>query len=1006
MNTNLAYDLFLLMFNLTQLHNKEKIIELFIESMQEIFKPVVFNYSLNTEQSSDNIFEIRTRKFKYGVIVADGPLPTDRDLCILITNSIQMLALTLEHLDYEQTLENERNVYEVNANTSLEELSDEIDRRKETEKELLLKNLVFDESIAAISIADKSGILRQANASFVKTWGYNSKEEVIGRSNVEFVRSETELSEIISSLDETGQWNGEYTALKKDGTTFYANGLATVIRNEHGEIIGYQSSVQDITERKKTEEASRENEERFRHVFEDGQFCMALVDRDFRFLHINEAFCRMIGYSENEMQSFTFKDITHSDHMDQDKENMKKLYAGSLGVYQTEKRYIRKDKSIVWGSVNVSSIRDKLGNFLYFLAMIDDISERKIAEEKLFESEGHFRSLFENMLNGYAYCKMIYEDGKLPDFQYVNVNEAFESLTGLINVEGKRVSEVIPGIQEADPGLFVRYGRVAITGEPEMFEVYVESLKMWFSISVYSPKKEYFVAVFDVITERKKSEEALRESEDKFKYIFDHSVIGKSITLPGGEISVNKAFCDILGYAKDELEKTIWKDVTHPDDIKMSQSMQNAILTGEKESVRFIKRYLHKNGKIVWTDVGTSLRRDAKGNPLYFMTAINDITDLKQAEAELRLHSEIMSHMAEAVYLVRMHDGIIVFANSKFEELFGYEQGEMIGKHVSMVNAPTEKSPEETAKAIMESLAETGNWKGEIKNLKKTGTSFWTYASVTIFDHPQFGKVLISVQRDITDRKIAESQIRQLNEELENRVIQRTEQLLAANRELEAFSYSVSHDLRAPLRAIHSFTSILHEDYGKILDEEGNRICSIIEKSSVHMGQLIDDLLAFSRIGRTGLDHITIDMELLAKSIYSELTTPEEQKRITFTVEKLHAASGDVVMIRQVITNLLSNALKYTSKNEKARIVLGSESKDGEVIYFMKDNGVGFDMQYSNKLFGVFQRLHSAKEFEGNGVGLAIVQRIILRHEGRVWAEGEKGNGATFYFALPMNKIK
>ena len=168
------------------------------------------------------------------------------------------------------------------------------------------------------------------------------------------------------------------------------------------------------------------------------------------------------------------------------------------------------------------------------------------------------------------------------------------------------------------------------------------------------------------------------------------------------------------------------------------------------------------------------------------------------------------------------------------------------------------------------------------------------------------------------------------------------------------------------------------------------------------MGKLIDDLLAFSRVGRTGLEHIKINMGQLARAVYSEMTIPAEQKRITFIVEKLPPASGDTVMMRQVFTNLISNAIKYSSKKENARIVIGSESSDNEVIYYVKDDGVGFDMQYSKKLFGVFQRLHSEKEFDGNGVGLAIVQRIILRHDGRVWAEGEKGMGATFYFALPV----
>jgi PAS domain S-box-containing protein len=948
---------------------------------------------------------------------------------MLIKNSIQILAVTLEHLDYELTLENERNDYETKANKSLEELkktvkdlqdsrtasinliedlSDEVEKRRETEKELLLKNLVFDESIAANSIADKSGILRQANTSFIKTWGYNSKEEVIGRSITEFIRDKNEVKEIFRSLDDTGQWNGEYTALKRDGSTFYANGLATVIRNIDGEMIGYQSSVQDITDRKKTEEALRENEERFRHLFEDGQFCMAMVDRNFRFLHTNEAFCRMLGYSEAEMQSFTFKDITHPDHMERDLENMSKLYTGSIGVYQTEKRYIRKDKSIVWGLVNVSAIRDKPGNFLYFLAMIDDISERKIAEEKLFESEEHFRKLFENMLNGFAYCKMIYEDAKLPDFKYVNVNEAFETLTGLKNVEGKRVSEVIPGIQEADPVLLERYGRVARTGKPEMFEVYVESLKMWFSISVYSPKKEYFVAVFDVITERKKSEEALRESEDKFKYIFDHSALGNSITHPAGKTHFNDSFCSMLGYSAEELEQLRWQDFTHPDDFEITQKVLDTLISRESDSPRFVKRYIRKDRSVMWADVSTSLRYDKDDKPLYFMTTINDITELKLAEEVLRNDEKRFRELIEALpqlYLTCRVDGPCDYLSKQWIEYTGISESEQLG-----YGWLDQIHPEDREKTVSDWNDKVKNgiiFENEFRIRKYDGEYHWFRTrAVPIRDSEKNIIRWLGSNTDIDNIKKAEDQLKNYNKDLEQRVIDRTEQLLAANRELEAFSYSVSHDLRAPMRAIHSFTSILREDYGKVLDDEGNRICSIIEKSSVHMGQLIDDLLAFSRIGRTGLDHVAIDMESLAKSIYSELTTPEEQKRIIFTIEKLQAASGDAVLMRQVITNLLSNALKYSSKNENAKIVFGSEKKDGEVVYFIKDNGVGFDMQYSNKLFGVFQRLHSAKEFEGNGVGLAIVQRIILRHDGRVWAESEKGNGATFYFSLPVNKIK
>jgi PAS domain S-box-containing protein len=262
----------------------------------------------------------------------------------------------------------------------------------------------------------------------------------------------------------------------------------------------------------------------------------------------------------------------------------------------------------------------------------------------------------------------------------------------------------------------------------------------------------------------------------------------------------------------------------------------------------------------------------------------------------------------------------------------------------------------------------------------------------------QSRKTLLSV---LEDQRMTEKEIKKLNIELEQRVTERTSQLLAANKELEAFSYSVSHDLRAPLRAIHSFTGILKEDYKDTLDDEGRRICGIIEKSSVHMGQLIDDLLSFSRIGRYELRITKIDMTKAVKTVFSELSGEEEKKQISFKVEKLPAASGDSAAIKQVLINLISNAIKYTSKNDTPEIVVGFEKSCKPPAYYVKDNGVGFDMQYANKLFGVFQRLHSSKEFEGNGVGLAIVQRIIHRHGGKVWAEGEVGKGATFFFTLP-----
>lgn len=257
-------------------------------------------------------------------------------------------------------------------------------------------------------------------------------------------------------------------------------------------------------------------------------------------------------------------------------------------------------------------------------------------------------------------------------------------------------------------------------------------------------------------------------------------------------------------------------------------------------------------------------------------------------------------------------------------------------------------------------------------------------------------------QQEVVARQQAEQEVRRLNEELEQRVVERTAQLEAANKELEAFSYSVSHDLRAPLRAIDGYTRILVEDYQTSLDAEGRRVCAVVRNETRRMGQLIDDLLAFSRLSRAAMQPAPIDMERLVRAVFDELAAPADKARIDLRVDPLPPAMGDPALIRQVWLNLLSNAVKFSSKRERALIRISGKQSGGETVYSVHDDGAGFDMEYVDKLFGVFQRLHSEREFEGTGVGLAIVQRVIHRHGGRVWAEGQVDQGATFYFTLPQ----
>jgi light-regulated signal transduction histidine kinase (bacteriophytochrome) len=261
---------------------------------------------------------------------------------------------------------------------------------------------------------------------------------------------------------------------------------------------------------------------------------------------------------------------------------------------------------------------------------------------------------------------------------------------------------------------------------------------------------------------------------------------------------------------------------------------------------------------------------------------------------------------------------------------------------------------------------------------------------------------MISTVQDVTERWHAEDEIRKLNTELEERVTERTAQLESANKELESFAYSVSHDLRAPLRAIDGFSRILQQEYEHKLDDEGKRLLGIIRTSTNKMDHLITDILALSRVSRNQLNFLPIDMTALVNSVFDEIVSPEALERVAFKVSDLPELKGDPILIRQVWTNLISNAIKYSQPEENPTIEINGVVKDGNCTYSIRDNGVGFNPKYSDKLFGLFQRLHKESEFEGTGVGLAIVQRIVHRHGGQVWAEGEVGKGATFYFTIPQ----
>jgi len=354
-----------------------------------------------------------------------------------------------------------------------------------------------------------------------------------------------------------------------------------------------------------------------------------------------------------------------------------------------------------------------------------------------------------------------------------------------------------------------------------------------------------------------------------------------------------------------------------------------------------------------------------------------------------------------AIVAITDPQGRITYVNDKFCAISKYSREELIGQDHRIINSG--HHPKEFIRDLWTTIARGGVWKGEIRNRAKDGSIYWVDTTIVPFLKAD-GKPYqyVAIRADVTERKRVEGELHRLNESLEHRVAERTRQLEIANKELESFSYSVSHDLRAPLRHIDGFAGLLVKADGEKLSDRGRTQLTHIADSAKQMGMLIDDLLVFSRMGRTEMHHAQVDLGRLVDETIESMRNDTRSRNIQWVKGSMPVVPGDRSMLRQVFVNLLSNAVKYTRPRDPARIEIGCDQGAGdEWIVFVKDNGVGFEMEYVDKLFGVFQRLHLAEDFEGTGIGLANVRRIVTRHGGRTWAEGVPDAGASFYFTLP-----
>lgn len=667
-------------------------------------------------------------------------------------------------------------------------------------------------------------------------------------------------------------------------------------------------------------------------------------------------------------------------------------------------------------------------------------SEARIVRDALRISEEKLSSLFSHMAEGFAYHRLVLDDDSKPcDYVFLEVNNAFERLTGLKaeDIIGRRVTNILPDIEKDPTDWIGKFGQVALTGQPVRFESYSVPLKKWYAVSAFSPHKGFFAVTFNDITPQKQAAERLRYEAVRFKILSEANGLllttedPQEIIQPIASSVMAHLDCDVFfnyildqrkgrlrlnacaGVPAETAREIEWLDLGEAicgyvardgcrivsENVQENGDAQAALARSFGMQV-YACHPLHIGNRTIGTlSFGSRSRTRFADDELEFMRTVagqvslamqRKETERSLAESEMRLKkSQELAHLGS--WELDLRTNILTWSDEVYR-IFGLRPQEFGATYEAFLEAVHPDDRQAVDAAYSGSVRE-GRDTYEIEHRvvrKNRGEIRYVMEKCEHF-RDETGRIIksIGMVHDITDIRQAQEEIRQ-----------RTAELEASNRELEAFSYSVSHDLRSPLRSIEGFSTALLEDYADKLDEEGKRYLGYIKESSDLMARLIDDILRLSRVTRSDMNREFLDLGEIVRNVALQLQAAEPDRQVAVSIAPGITGYGDSSLLRLVFQNLLGNAWKFTGKVASPRIEVGKVNHNGKTACFVRDNGVGFDMTYADKLFKPFQRLHKASEFSGTGIGLATVQRIIGRHGGEVWAEGRPGEGATFYFTL------